>query len=114
MSVLCPVLVEAQTPRVCQASNPCHIQWDANTEPDMSSYRFYLSSVSGVYPSVPVLTVTHPTTTGTLGVLPQGTYYVRVTAVDQSGNESLPSNELTFFYDGVPGSPIIRFSVSIP
>lgn len=108
-----PIMGQAQTLQTCSLSLPCSMQWDANLEPDMSVYRVYLSQVSGVY-TVPYVTVSHPTVTTSLGVLTQGTYFLRVTAVDLSGNESLPSNELTFFYDGVPSNPTIRFSVSIP
>lgn len=112
--ILCiPLLGQAQTVRSCSVSQPCEIVWDRNTESDMASYRLYLSQQSGIY-TTPIQTLTHPVTQTSLGILPQGIYFLVVTAVDVAGNESLRSNELTFFFDGNPGSPTIRFSVLIP
>lgn len=106
--------VEAQTIRVCSAQSPCVFAWNPNTEADIASYQVFLSQQSGVYSSVPVISVTHPTVTWSLGVIAEGIYFVTVKAVDQSGNVSGPSNELTFSYDGIPSPPVIRFQVSIP
>lgn len=71
------------------------LNWDDNTEPDLSFYNIYRSTTSG---SGYVLIGTAPGTigdswyqdsTGSSGV----TYYWVVTAVDTSGNESPYSNE---------------------
>lgn len=106
----------AQTVPVCSPAKPCAITWTANTEPDMKEYRVYLSPTSGLY-GAPALTVPHPTTesrTSSLGVLTDRTYFLVVTAVDQDGNESGFSNEVSFRFDGPPSPPQLTITVTVP
>jgi fibronectin type 3 domain-containing protein len=71
------------------------LTWTANTETDMASYRIYQTTTQGVY-GAPIATVPAGTATYTVTGLPLGsTYFFRITAVDSSGNESLPSNEVS-------------------
>jgi fibronectin type 3 domain-containing protein len=71
------------------------LTWDPNTDPDLASYRVYQSTTPGVYgtaiATVPAGASTYTMTGLTLGT----TYYFRITAVDSTGNESLPSNEVS-------------------
>ncbi|HNW60327.1 MAG TPA: fibronectin type III domain-containing protein [bacterium] len=69
------------------------VTWDANTESDLAGYRIYYGVAPSVYPEmVDVGNVT----SYTIQNLTEGqTYYLVVTAYDRSGNESLPSTEVT-------------------
>ncbi len=68
------------------------LTWQANSEPDLNEYRVYYGSSSRAYGTpVPVGNVTSYTLSG----LQEGsTYYLAVTAVDTSDNESGYSNEV--------------------
>ncbi len=69
------------------------IQWRANTETDLKEYRVHYGTSSGSYqPFIPVGKVT----TYSVANLQSGTkYYFAVTAVDNSGNESTYSAEVS-------------------
>jgi len=69
------------------------VTWDANTESDLAGYRIYYGVESSVYTQmVDVGNVT----AYTLPDLTEGqTYYLVVTAYDRTGNESLPSTEVS-------------------
>jgi fibronectin type 3 domain-containing protein len=78
------------------------ITWDANSEADLAGYKIYMSQTSGTY----------TTPTATLGEvvlwdsanLPDGIYYFTITAFDDSGNESVKSDEVSIKLDTVaPG-----------
>ncbi|WP_410220952.1 YDG domain-containing protein [Pedobacter sp.] len=70
------------------------LNWTANTETDLSSYKIY--SGTSANPTTLLATVTKPTVTYTHTGLTNGTtYYYRITAVDQAGNESTYSTEVT-------------------
>jgi hypothetical protein len=70
------------------------LSWTPNTEADLASYRIYQSTTSGSYGTA-VATVPAGTATFTVTGLNIGTtYFFRITAVDSSNNESLPSNEV--------------------
>ncbi|ADY52959.1 Fibronectin type III domain protein [Pseudopedobacter saltans DSM 12145] len=70
------------------------LNWTANTETDLSSYKIY--SGTSANPTTLLATVTKPTVTYTDTGLTNGTtYYYRITAVDQAGNESTYSTEVT-------------------
>ena len=90
-------------------------EWDANTETDLAGYRLYQSSSPGVYvrfvqnPSTPNLAdeVGLVTTTSIDVEMAMGEKrYFTLSAFDTAGNESLLSNEVTFFLNdtsqGVP------------
>lgn len=98
-------------------------QWDANTEPDISGYRLYQATTSGVYEygsssSNLIADVVHNPVEGlmetTVNGIADGTYFWVVTAYDTEGNESGPSNEVTETFDatapGCPASLIIKFT----
>ena len=71
------------------------LTWDPNTDSDLASYRVYQTTTPGVY-GTPIATVPAGATTYTRTGLTMGsTYYFRITAVDSTGNESLPSNEVS-------------------
>jgi len=76
-------------------SSSAILVWNASTGPNIASYRIYQSTTSGVY-GAPIATVPASALsyTGT-GLQVGNTYYFRVTAVDTSNNESLPSNEVS-------------------
>jgi hypothetical protein len=68
------------------------LNWQANTETDLSGYKVYHGNSSRNYgPSIPVGKVT----SYTIDNLEEGkTYYLAVTALDSTGNESGYSNEV--------------------
>ncbi len=70
-----------------------NLQWEANTEPDLSEYGIYRSTTSGG-PYGEVAT-DDATSYGDGGLVNGTTYYYVVTAFDNSGNESTYSNEIT-------------------
>ena len=69
------------------------LRWDPNIEVDLMGYKVYVGTKSGSFgPSIDVGNVTAHSLTN----LQKGsTYYFVVTAYDKSGNESLPSNEVS-------------------
>ncbi|MGQ0666234.1 MAG: BACON domain-containing protein, partial [Nitrospiraceae bacterium] len=77
------------------ATSSAILAWNANTEPDIASYRIYRSTTPGVYgaalATVPAGTVGYVATGLQVGT----TYYFTVTAVDSSNNESSLSNEVS-------------------
>lgn len=74
-------------------SNEVTLQWVANTETDLAGYRLYQGTAPGTYASsIDVGNIT----TSTVSNLQEGeTYYFAVTAYDESGNESYPSEEIS-------------------
>jgi fibronectin type 3 domain-containing protein len=77
------------------ATSSATLTWNANTEPDLASYRIYRSTTPGVYGAA-IGTVPAGTVTYVAGSLQVGnTYYFTVTAVDSSGNESVRSIEVS-------------------
>lgn len=81
--------------------------WDANLEADLEGYHLYQSRVSPVPIESNNRVATMPVgmeTTKLSGIL-DGTYYWALTAYDESGNESEPSNEVTLSLDTPPGKP---------
>lgn len=75
-------------------------EWNANTEADLAGYRLYMSSTAGQYSygagnalaSVGKVTTVQVPVEVTEG---QKRYFV-LTALDESGNESGPSNEVSW------------------
>ena len=69
------------------------LTWDANVETTLAGYKVYMGTQSGIY-GTPIRVGN--TTTYTVGNLTGGrTYYFAVTALDNDGNESLYSTEVT-------------------
>lgn len=83
--------------------------WDANTETDLAGYRLYQSAISGQYE----YGADHCVETIQAGIetvihhdVPDGTWYWVLTAFDEAGNESGPSNEISDTFDTTaPGPP---------
>jgi hypothetical protein len=75
-------------------------EWAANTESDLAGYRIYKSTVSGQYVYGPSNAAGNygKVTTGTVNVtgVEGDRFYFVLTAYDTSGNESLPSNEVSY------------------
>ena len=95
----------------------CGVMWHPNSEPDMKEYKMYLRSLPTPFNmSNTALTIPHPTTevkdvAGELGLSQNGDYAIVVTALDNAGNESGPSNEVQFHYaviDLPPSAPEIE------
>ncbi|HEX9427987.1 MAG TPA: fibronectin type III domain-containing protein, partial [Candidatus Polarisedimenticolia bacterium] len=91
-----------------RAATGLKLAWDANTEPDLAGYRIRYGTAPGTRTQmVDVGNFTSYTVTGlTAGT----TYYFAVHAYDLSGNESLPSSEVS----GTPValSPILTLSAA--
>lgn len=83
-------------------------QWDKNTEGDLAGYRLYQSTVSGQYTygaNYAVATIDKALDTVMIAV-PDGKYFWVLTAVDNAGNESGPSNEVALTVDfTAPANP---------
>ncbi len=67
--------------------------WSPNTEADLAGYRVYQRTATGAY-GVPV-SVGKTTLYAATGLVSGVRYYFRVTAIDTSGNESVPSLEVS-------------------
>lgn len=79
------------------------LAWDANTEPDLQFYNVYQAENFGDHtgPWVAIAQIAKPITIKTVLVDATKNFSWYVTAVDQSGNESLASNTVTL-YDKIP------------
>ncbi|WP_256012193.1 YDG domain-containing protein [Desertivirga xinjiangensis] len=70
------------------------LSWTANTESDLKEYRLY--SGTSTNPTTLLATITKPTVTYShTGLTNNTTYYYKITAVDNAGNESAKSAEVT-------------------
>jgi hypothetical protein len=75
-----------------QGTHSIRLAWDRSPEPSVTGYRILFGTGSGQY--FGSLDVGYQTA-ATLGGLESGTrYYIVAVAVDASGNQSPPSNEL--------------------
>lgn len=73
-------------------SSTASLTWDANSESDLSGYRIYWGTASGVYGNVEDV---GNVTNGTVTIDASGTWYFAVTAYDTSNNESDFSSEIS-------------------
>jgi len=76
-------------------------EWDANTEENLAGYRLYMSNTSGVYEygvesNNYIASIEAGTEAYEQQDVPAGTHYWVLTAYDTEGNESGPSNEVTY------------------
>src|SRR6185436_19025327 len=81
------------TANIPQPPDSAILTWNANSESDLAGYNVYWGTSTGAYgvPDHVGLSTTH-----TLSGLSSGqTYYFAVTAVDNSGNESIYSSEVS-------------------
>lgn len=102
----------AITPLAHASTEKVKFAWDANTETDLKGYRLYQSATPGSYiwvgknpdvqPASPppsfVKSILAPATTTEIDLTAadKSTTYFVLTAFDQDGNESGPSNEVFF------------------
>ena len=85
------------------AAGSVRLYWDANSEPDLAGYVLVWGSAPGVYTqslSVAPTVVTHEVTG-----LAEGTWYFAIRAVNSTGLQSTPSNEVTVTVGAPP--PIV-------
>ncbi len=88
---------------LCYADANITATWDPNTEADLAGYHLFIGTESGNYSDV---IDTGLATVGTFATLPDGPYYIAVTAYDTSGNESGYSEEVMVVVDSnAPGDP---------
>jgi hypothetical protein len=77
------------------ATSSATLTWNPGTSPDLAGYKVYRATTSGGY-GAPIATVQGNITTYIATGLQSGTtYFFIVTAYDSSGNESVPSNEVS-------------------
>jgi hypothetical protein len=77
-----------------------NLNWQANSEPDLSGYKVYYGNSSRSYgPSIPTGNVTNYTIDN---LEPGNTYYLAVAALDSAGNESGYSAEVV---ETIPTAP---------
>jgi hypothetical protein len=70
------------------------LEWDPNPEPEVSGYRLHMGTEPGSYDQF--RDAGNQTTASVKELVAGKTYYFVVTAYDAAGNESLPSNEVSF------------------
>ena len=94
---------------------PITLTWNANSESDLAGYRMYHATVSfaGVVP-YGASQAEIPAGTGTVDytITVPGFHYFLVTAFDNVGNESGPSNEVSFEADATPPAPCQGLTVT--
>lgn len=91
-----PVSPPPVTPPPAPSTGSATLSWGLNSEPDLSGYKVYVGTGSGVYdyPGSPF--TTGRVTTYTVSNLPRGnTYYFSISAYDSTGNESARSGEVS-------------------
>ncbi len=70
------------------------LAWDASVDTDLSGYKVYVGTSSGVYPAA-AIDVGNLTTCTITGLQSGAAYYFAVTGYNQSGNEGGFSNEVS-------------------
>ena len=69
------------------------LSWEANSDPGLAGYNVYMGTQPGVYGApISIGTITSYTVSNLIG---GRTYYFSLTALDTSGNESIPSSEVS-------------------
>jgi len=92
------------------AEGSINLAWNANNESDLAGYRIYYGLTSGRYAnSVFVGNVTSQTINNLSGGV---TYYFAVTALDQAGNESQPSSEVSVTLTNTTPLPLLISAVA--
>jgi hypothetical protein len=107
IALLGGVLLATSPPDVWGAgpvvSGTCRLAWDAVAEARVARYRLYVSRQPGAHvfgkPAAEFPATTRAVDCARLKLSRPGQYYAVVTAVDQDGHESLPSNELSFAWN---------------
>lgn len=98
--LLCIILFFLWVGAASAATYQVTFEWNANTETDLTGYRLYMSPTSGQYTygqANALASVGNVTTTQVSITLDEGAkrYFV-LTAFDNAGNESGPSNEVSW------------------
>lgn len=70
------------------------VVWNQNVDPDIVKYRIYVGTTSGPTTATDSTTAANDTSATVSGLVESTTYYLRVTAVDSSYQESGYSNEI--------------------
>lgn len=110
--VFCAALFFAVT---AHAESQVTFAWDAVSESDLAGYRLYQSDVSGKYEyghDKCVKQISAGTETATIENIPDGLWYWVVTAYDDAGNESGPSNEVSLDLDTLQPNKPTNFRVT--
>ena len=86
------------------------LEWDANTASDLAGYKLYYGTASATYSNS--VSIQDKAATSYELDLDPGTYYLTLTALDETGNESGFSNEVTAVVaapepPGKPGTPTL-------
>jgi hypothetical protein len=95
-------------PGFSATNNSATLQWSANLEPDLAGYRIYHGTSPGIYGSTQ--TVGKTTSYEYPNLTSNTTHYFTITAFDTSGNESLPSSEVS---KHIAASSLVELPVSI-
>ena len=107
LSVTSPGLLVSPTSSLAQES--AKLTWSPNQESDLAGYKLYYGDSKGNYNgggNQPSPTTTGKTTTQEItGLTPGEEYFFTLTAVDQSGNESMPSEEISAVMPSLPQPP---------
>jgi hypothetical protein len=98
--LLC-ILILLLIPVICHAAE-VNLAWDASVTPTVTHYRVYYGNATRTYGKLETIgNVTEYKVTD----LPVGMWFFAVTALDDMGNESEYSNEVSTTIGGVPASP---------
>lgn len=76
--------------------NSVTVSWVQSPEPDVRYYRIYNVSTPGAFPATDSTDTEFKLSATLSGLTVDLTYYLRVTAVDEAMNESLPSSEIVY------------------
>jgi fibronectin type 3 domain-containing protein len=71
-----------------------YLTWTASSAPDLVNYKVYRSTISGFTPG-PTSLIATPVSNSYVDndIMPENTYYYRISAVDEVPNEGTPSDE---------------------
>jgi hypothetical protein len=81
------------------------LAWNPNPEADITSYQLSYGTSPGLRPTV--INVGNQTAANVSGLEPGQTYYFAVAAINQSGQQSSPSAEISYQEPAVPPGPTI-------
>lgn len=91
-----------------QYSQSVNLAWDASPSPNVTSYVVYHGNASGSYANL--TNVGNQTTARINGLQAGQTYFFAVTALNDAGVESLPSNEISYLVPVIDPPPSIALT----
>lgn len=105
--VLCGGVLPSQAQTPTEIQGCFEITWNANTEPDLDSYALYIKKDGVDQSTKSIQAPASEIPCDQAGIVEGSNYELTLTAIDQSGNESLPSNTLLLDWPDVtaPGTP---------